>query len=341
MNKVVQITSAVFLAVVFIPMCSTTYIGPDEIGVRKAVFGGIDDEDFEQGRHLDLPFLHSFYRLPRQVQFLEFKRFPVRNNQNNQFFVDISILYEIVEGGAHKIGQEGLINTWHAKVKSVCEGFLRVHLAQLDNESILDSDERIQVALSSIEPLNKQLGQYHVRVRDDGVVIRAIRFERSYEGRLQAQQLLAVQARLDEAKEKESEARMQTDTVKKGIDKDVAVEEQEWNKKIADLRQEWEVKIAEVRAEVERYQRRVRAEADAHFEQATAEGERAVAEARALGERLKTDALNTRAGRTYSAILAARNFKLGNIRLNSSDPNFLQRFASMGVWRNFFLPDER
>ncbi len=218
---------------------------------------------------------------------------------------------------------------------------MRVHLAQLDNESVLDSDQRIRVAASSIEPLNKQLEQYHVRVRDDGVVIRAIRFERSYEGRLQAQQLLAVQARLDEAKEKESEARMQTDTVKKGIDKDVAVEEQEWNKKIADLRQEWEIKIAEVRAEVERYQRRVRAEADAHFDQATAEGERAVAEARALGERLKTDALNTRAGRTYSAILAARNFKLGKIRLNSSDPNFLLRFASMGVWRNFFLPDER
>ncbi len=341
MIKAIQICSALFLAMIFIPMCTTTYIAPDEIGVRKAVFGGIDDEDFSQGRHLDLPFFQSFYRLPRQVQFLDFKAFPIRNNQTNQFFLDITIIYEIVEGAGHKIGQEGLLNTWQVKVKSVCEGLLRVHLAQLDNESILNTDDRIRVAKSAVEPLNAQLAQYHVRVRQDGVIIRQIRFEAGYESRLQAQQQLGVQARLDGAKEKESEARMETDTVKKGIDKDVAVEEQEWNKTIADLRNGWEVKTATVRAEAQIYERRVRAEADAHYDKSVAQGERAIAEARALGERLKTESLNTKAGRTYSAILAARNFKLGSIRLNSSNPEFLHRFASMGAWRRFFLSDER
>ena len=134
---------------------------------------------------------------------------------------------------------------------------------------------------------------------------------------------------------------METDTVKKGIDKDEAVEEQEWNKQIADLRQQWQLKIAEINAEAKRYDRRVRAEADAHYEESSAQGGRAIAEAEALGEKLKASALNTRAGRTYSAILAARNFKLGDIQLDSSDPTFLHRFASMATWRRFFLPQTR
>ncbi len=341
LGMLVQIVSLSFLAIVFIPMCSTTYIGAAEIGVRKAVFGGIDAEDFGQGRHLDLPMFHSFYKLPRTVQILELQRFPVRNNQNNTFYVDTTILYEISEGEAHKLGLEGLINTWHAKVRSVCEGFLRVHLAQLSNEAILKSDERIRVSMEATEPLNEQLKQYHVKVIPDGVIVRAIRFEASFESRLQSQQLLAVQAQLDTAKEKESEARMETDTVKKGIDKDVAVTEQEWNKEIADLRAEWQVKIAAVDAEAKLYDRKTRAEADAHYEKGIAEGDRAIAEANALGEKLKAAALNTRAGQTYSAILAARNFKLGNVKLNSSDPSFLREFASMAAWRRFFLPDAR
>lgn len=339
MNKAIQIGCVVFLATVYLPLCSTSYISPEEIGVRKAVFGGIDDQDFLQGRHTDLPMMHSFYRLPRTLQYLDLREFPVRNKQNNQFFVDATIIYEIIEGEAHKLGHEGLINTWKVKVKSVCEGFLRVHLAQLSNEDVLDPDKRIAISESTVPPLNAQLKQYHVMVRPEGVVLRALRFERSFEGRLQAQQLLAVQARLDTAKEQESLARMETDTVKKGIDKDEAVEEQVWNKTIADLRQEWEVKIAQINAEAKLYDRKTRAEANAHFEESVSQGERAVAEAEALGEKLKTEALNTRAGRTYSAILAARNFRLGSIQLDSSDPSFLHRFASMATWRRFFLPD--
>lgn len=337
----VQLAAISFLALVFVPMCTTTYIGADEIGVRKAVFGGIDEADFPQGRHLDLPLLHSFYKLPRTVQLLDLKRFPIRNKQNNTFYVDITIVYEIIEGQAHKLGLEGLINTWHVKVRSVCEGFLRVQLAQLSNQAVLASDERIRVSAEATDPINEQLKQYHVRVVEGGIILRAIRFESSYGSRLQAQQFLAVQAQLDTAKEKESEARMETDTVKKGIDKDVAVTEQEWNKQIADLRMEWEVKIAEVQAEAQIYDRRVRAVADAHYEKGAAEGSRAIAEAKAHGEKLKSEALNTRAGRTYSAILAARNFRLGDIKLNSSNPSFLREFASMAAWRRFFLPATR
>jgi hypothetical protein len=337
----IQITCAVFLAGIYLPLCSTSYIQPDEIGVRKAVFGGIDDEDFAQGRHRDLPLLHSFYRLPRTVQYLDLRQFPVRNNQNNQFYVDATIIYEIVDGQAHMIGHEGLINTWRTKVKSVCEGFLRVHLAQLSNEDVLDADKRIEISLSAVKPLDVQLKQYHVRINGEGVVLRALRFESSFEGRLQAQQMLAVQARLDTAKEKESLARMETDTVKKGIDKDEAVEEQEWNKKIADLRRGWEIKIAEINAEAKRYNRGVKAAANAHYAESVALGDRAIAEAEALGEKLNAEALNTRAGRTYNAILAARNFQIGAIQLDSSDPQFLYRFASMGAWRRFFLPGSK
>ena len=56
-----------------------------------------------------------------------------------------------------------------------------------------------------------------------------------------------------------------------------------------------------------------------------AEGVRAEDEATALGQKLESEALSSKAGRTYSAILAVEAFELGTITLNSMDPEFIWR----------------
>ncbi|MSQ81845.1 MAG: hypothetical protein EXR77_02885 [Myxococcales bacterium] len=337
-----QTLSLLLIASWALPAMLTTYIYPDEIGVRRSLTSGIDDEDFGQGRHFDFAFMHSWYRLPRAVQYVEFSgtnTLDLRTRENNVVHVDVAVVYRIVPGEAHKVVREGFADSYHTKVQSVCEGFLREHLAQLSNQTVQVSEEREKVAKSAIKALNLQLRQYHMQVVDSGVVIRALQFDPPYEAQLQAKQQYAVQAELDFAFQNESKAKQETDTVQKGIDKDVALEREQWNNKIEEKRKEIEVAIATVKAQALEYDKKVRSEADAEHEKLLAQGERAEAEADALGKKLEADALASKAGKTFSAIEAVRAFKLGNIELNSNDPHFLMAFGSMSAWRRFFLAE--
>lgn len=337
-----QTLSAALIALYFLPNLVTTYVHPDEIGVRRSLFGGIEEIDFGQGRWLDLPLVHSWYRLPRTLHYLEFADtddVDVRTRDGNLIHVDLAVLYRIKEGAAHTICREGMAQSYSLRVRSAVEGFLLKHLASMSNKDITDPDVRFQMAHSAIGPLNERLSQYHVQVIEEGVVIRAISFDGPYEERLQAKQFYAVQAELDVAEQRRSEAKQATDTVQKGIDKVVVIERESWNERIELARRVTETEIARVEAEALEYDRRVRAEADASYDRLVAEGERAEMEAAALGEKLKAEALTTKAGRIYAAIEAVRAFKLGNIELNSLNPDFLQRFGSMASWRRFFGGD--
>lgn len=335
-----QSLSLLVIAAWIAPSTCSTYIEPDEIGVRRSLSSGIEDEDFEQGHHFGLPLMHSWYRLKRSLHYVEFtgtNTLDLRTRENNVVHVDIAVIYQIIPGEAHLMVRAGFADSYHSKVQAVSEGFLREHLAQLSNETVQIPAEREKVAKSAILPLNKQLRQYHIRVVESGVVIRAIQFDPPYEAQLQAKQLFAVQAELDTAKQQESKAKQETDTVQKGIDKDVALERETWNKQIEEKRKEIEITIAEVKAKAVEFDKTRRSEADAEYEKLLAQGERAEAEAEALGKKLEADALASRAGKTFSAIEATRNFKLGAIELNSSDPRFLHEFGSMSAWRRFFL----
>ena len=76
---------------------------------------------------------------------------------------------------------------------------------------------------------------------------------------------------------------------------------------------------------------------NAFYGSAKADGDLAESKAEALGEKLAAQALSSQAGKTFSAITAAENFRLGPVELNSNDPAFLRNFGSMKAWRQFFL----
>jgi hypothetical protein len=309
--------------------------------------GGITEEDFGTGYHFALPVFHSFYRLPRTLRYLSFNNddtdadaatLEVRTKENNVLFVDVTIPWRVKKNGAWRIIREGFGDSYAQKVQSTAIGVLREGLAALTNTDVQQTDKREQTANAILPKLNVALEQYHVTA--DRVVIRAIRFRPEYEQKLQDKQNYAVQGRLDEARRMESVAVQTTDTYEKTIDKNINLKRQEWNSKIESLKTVYELEIATINAEALQYDKKRRSEGDAFFAEAKADGDLAEAKAEALGDRLKSAALASQAGRTFSAIQAAENFKLGNVLLNSSDPNFLQRFGSMAAWRKFFLGNE-
>ena len=343
-KRVVNITCIFILVAWLLPKVLMVRIEPWEIGVRRSLTGGITEQDFAFGYQLRVPFIHSYYRLPRTLQYLNYVStgqagdqgaLEIRTSGNNVIFVDISVPWRIKEGEAWMIVREGFIDTYPTKVLSTTKGVLRSVLAQMTNLTIYDTDQRMKVAESITPVLNQELAQYHVVAEQ--VVIRAIRFRKEYEDKLQNKQLFIVQGKLDEALRKESVAKQDTETLEKTIDKEMSLKSEEWNKKIEELRTRLELQIAKVEAEAVQYDRKKRSEADAFFAEAKAEGDLAEAKAEALGEKLKAAALASKAGRTYSAITAAENFQLGEIQLNSNDPAFMQKFGSMKAWRKFFL----
>ena len=343
LRRIINAVCIGFLILWLLPKFLMVRIEPWEIGVRRSLTGGITERDFDFGYQLRLPFLHSYYRLPRTLQYLDYLAeghgdqgaLEIRTSGNNVIFVDISVPWRIKDDEAWRIVREGFIDTYPTKVQSTTTGVLRRVLAQMTNLTIYDSDQRMKVAESITPVLNKELEQYHVVAEQ--VVIRAIRFRKEYEAKLQNKQQFIVQGKLDEALRKESVAKQDTETLEKTIDKEMSLKREEWNKKIEELRTLLELQIAAVEAEAVQYDRKKRSEADAYYTEAKAAGDLAEAKAEALGEKLKAAALASRAGRTYSAITAAENFKLGEIQLNSNDPTFMQRFGSMKAWRQFFL----
>ncbi len=343
MKRIVYILCLFFLAIWLFPKFFLVRIEPWEIGVRRSLTGGIAEEDFSLGYNFSIPLLHSYYRLPRKLLYLEYneestkaeqKSLEIRTSENNVIFVDVTVPYRIKEGEAWKIVREGFLDTYRLKVQSTVTGILREKLAEMNNVDIYNSEKRIHLADSILPELNSVLAQYHVVA--ERVVLRAIRFRPEYEQKLQDKQYYVVQGRLDEALRKESVAVQKTETFEKSIEKEVALKREEWNEKIEQLKTKYELEIADIEAEAVQYDRGKRSTADASFSAAEADGDLAEAKAEALGERLKATALASQAGQTYSAITAAQNFKLGKIQLNSNDPTFLQRFGSMAAWRKFF-----
>lgn len=341
MWRIINLIAAAFLAMWLAPKFFITHIEPWEIGVRQSVIGGVVEEDFQLGYHLSIVGLHRFHRLPRTIQFLDFSSEPgaehgsleVRTKENNIIFVDVSIPWRIKEGEAWRIVREGL--DYEGKAISTAVGILREELAGLSNADVQITEKRLESAKNALPRLNEQLARYHVEGLD--VLIRQITFRDQYEEKLQNKQYFVVQGRLDEAKRQESVAVQETDTLEKGIQKDINLKREEWNAKIEELKTKYELEIAALEAEAVLYERKRRSEADATYATMTAEGDLAEAKAEALGEKLKSQALASQAGRTYSAMIAAENFQLGEVDLNSLDPTFLQQFGSMRAWRRFFL----
>ena len=321
-------------------------IEPWEIGVRRSLTGGITERDFDFGYQLRLPFLHSYYRLPRTPAV---PRLPESGDPANKVRSRFERAATTSSSSTSRCrGGSRTARPGRSSVRASSTPIrprssprppasLRRVLAQMTNLN----DLRLRPANEgrSVDHPGPQQGaceQYHVVAEQ--VVIRAIRFRKEYE--VQAAKQTAVHR--GKVSSTKPSARSPSPSKTPKPSRRPSIRKCRSSEKSGTRRSRSSALSSSCRSPPWRPKRCNTIERSApkptrFTPKRRPIGDLAEAKAEALGEKLKAAALASRAGRTYSAITAAENFKLGEIQLNSNDPTFMQRFGSMKAWRQFFL----
>jgi regulator of protease activity HflC (stomatin/prohibitin superfamily) len=309
-------------------------IPPATIGVKQFMWGGgIVDEDYELGYHLGISGYHRWHFLDQRTHFVTFSRsrrssrsnsqeqaaLEIRTRDNNTAAVDVTVTYRITPGEGHMIVQEGLKEAYRDRVKSTVEGVLREELAQLSPEDFVSTEIRMERAANILPVLAEAMAIFHVT--PETIMIRAVRFPPEYENKLQKKQLTRQLAKLAPALQAVEEQLQVTGTIEKQTEAFVKTNRAEWDKQLQTMSSNNEVQIAEVLAEANVYQETTRAEADKEYVKLLAVGDLALAKAEALRNELRNVALDSRGGRIYLGIEAARNLRIESVTLNSNDPS--------------------
>lgn len=320
----------------------TIKILPGEIGVRASSWGGgVETEDFGPGLHLGVVGLHKWHRLDRRTHFLTFtstdshqsgrgyfvvgaensqRRPPldIRTKDNNTAAIDVTVTYRIIEGEANLLVAEGLQTSYRDRVVSTVQSVLREELAQLSPENFVNTEVRLQRAEDTLPLLAKALRKFHIVPNQ--LLIRAVRFPKTYERKLQDRQLKQQLALLEKSKQRVEEALAKTGKIEKLTEAEVKKLVATWDKQLQASQSENDVKVAEVMGATNEYDLRIRATVDAEYEVLVADGNLAVTKSEALRDELKNAALDTTGGRILQARDAAENLRFASVTLNSNDP---------------------
>ena len=320
----------------------TIKVNPGEIGVRANAWGsGVETTDFEPGLHLGVMGVHKWHRLDRRTHFLTFsstdshqagrgyfvvgaqnsqRRPPldIRTKDNNTAAIDVTVTYRIIDGEANLLVAEGLQTSYRDRVVSTVQSVLREELAQLSPEDFVNTDTRLQRAEDTMPVLREALRKFHIV--PDRLLIRAVRFPKTYERKLQDRQLKQQLALLEESLQKVEEALAKTGKIEKLTEAEVKKLVATWDKQLQESSSTNEVKVAQVTGAANEYDLRVRATVDAEYEVLVADGNLAVTKAEALRDKLKNAALDTVGGRILQARDAAENLNFQSVTLNSNDP---------------------
>lgn len=307
-------------------------VGPDKIGVKIRQWGsGVFERDHEPGFHLGVTGYHRWRFFDRQTHFLTFSEtdaiedagqrpnLDIRTKDNNQAYVDVTITYRIKPGEAYLIAKEGMANLYRERAASTVESVLREELAQLSSEEFYDTELRTERARATLPTLDKAMAQYHVEPLD--LLIRAVRFPDQYEKKLQEKQLTTQRGLLAGARERVEKQEQVTGVIDKETEAQEKQARADWDKRLQDARSDNEILVARILGEARVYDQRTRSDADADYVTAIADGSLALAKAEALRNELRNAALDTRGGRILLASQAAENLRIGEVTLNSNDPD--------------------
>lgn len=307
-------------------------IHPWEFGVKQNLLAKeIVDKDFGTGFALRIPGVHQWHRIDRRTHFVTFAEqdvrtalgtnrpaLEIRTNDGNIATYDLSVTYKINEGSAHKIVKERRKDIYRERVLATVEAVMREELAQLASEQIFSTESRLVVAGIALERLREELDEFHCT--PDQVLIRAVRFPKGYEDKLQEKQLTYQKLELADSQRKVEDQRALTETKAAEI---TAAEKElrgDWDKRLQTALSENEVAIAGIRAEANVYDQETRAKASAQYEISIATGTLAIEKAEALRNELRNRALDTKGGRIFLAQQAAENLEFESVTLNSNDP---------------------
>lgn len=315
-------------------------IEPGEIGVKQFMWGssGYVEKDHEPGFHWGITGMHKWHRLDRRTHFLTFTELAaqsgrarrygnaqeelplaIRTSDNNQVSVDVTVTYRIMENEAWRLVSKGLKAGYKDRVAEAVRGRLRDELATLNTESFYDTEERQEVIAKILPKLEVEIAKFYVK--PETILIRAVRFLKTYEDELQNKQLTQQLTELAKSQRKVEDALKATGKIEKETEAKEKEARAEWDKKLQDATSTNAVEVATVMAEANIYDNQVRPTADANYEALLAEGKLALEKAEALRDELRNEALDSLGGRILQARDAADNLVFESVTLNSNDPN--------------------
>lgn len=322
----VALLGLVVLATLFIRVHPWSY------GVKQNLLGGgVADTDALTGFAFRIPGVHKWHMIDRRTHFVTFAEvnrrsglgttrsaLEIRTKDNNLATYDLTVTYRVIPGQAHEIVAQGNAEKYRGLAVNAIEGIMREELAQLSSEEIFSTEKRLEVARNALPVLAEELAIYHLE--PEQVLIRAVRFQQSYEARLQAKQLTYQELQLAQSQRLVEDERGKTESKSAEI---LAAEKElrgDRDKDLQTVRSDNEVAIASIRAEANVYDQETRAQADAAYETSIANGNLAIAKAEALRNELRNRALDTVGGRIFLAQQAAENLDFESVTLNSNDP---------------------
>ncbi len=315
-------------------------IEPGEIGVKQYMWGsgGYVEQDHEPGFHWGVSGVHKWHRLDRRTHFLTFtelaaqsgrsKRYgnaqeelplAIRTSDNNQVSVDVTVTYRIIENEAWKLVAKGLKADYKQRVAETVKGKLRDELANLNTESFYNTEERLQLISQIMPKLETEVAKLFVKPEE--ILIRAVRFPKTYEEELQNKQLTQQLTELAKSQRKVEDALKITGKIEKETEAKEKESRAEWDKRLQDASSSNNVEVATVIAQADIYDNQIRPQADAEYEELVAEGQLALDMAQALRDELRNEALDSLGGRILQARDAAENLSFESVTLNSNDPN--------------------
>ncbi|MCA9321357.1 MAG: SPFH domain-containing protein [Planctomycetes bacterium] len=301
----------------------------DQVGVKVNNVSGIIPGDLPPGYYFVLPGLHRIHLMDPTVQAFHMSESSnadaksLRLVGKDQYLTrfEITILYRIAEGKAHRIAQEIGTDANKARevLRSKADKVLWDELGKLDTQEFYDvvkreaarEDVKKELAVE-LEPLNLELVD---------VLIRSIEYDPNLEAILVKKQLIDQNREFTIEKAKLEGELEKTQAIEQQTSVMVRIINEKKIQEIANIEAETDSKVRQIEADAQLKAQTMVAEADRHRRTKISEGELAKTEAQAKGDRAMNDAYRATGGDAYITRLMIDSLEFGEIEVNTNKVN--------------------
>ncbi len=328
MNKIaIPVAGLIAILLVIAAVCLTK-VRLNEVGIKvNQLGGGIAQEDFEPGYYFLIPGMHKMYRLDPTVQTFELgsagdaPAIELRAKDEYRTKFDITVLYRIKKGSAHKIAADVGLTRGKIRlfVKKQAMQVLWDALGRLETEETYDVAKREAARQTAKVALEAELATKHLQLVD--LLIRAIEYDPNFEATLKEKQLLAQSKALNVEKAKLEQELQKTQSIERTTEARVKVIAEERTQEIENIVATTDAKVKEINANAEFDAQKLIAEADRHLRTKTSEGELAKTQAKAKGEKAINEAYLGLGGQAYITRQMIDNIEFGEIEINTNRVN--------------------
>lgn len=306
-------------------------IKPDEVGIKTVNIGpgkGIVPRDYDPGYQWNLWPLHSWDRLPRTVQRLDFTKqttglpdprkgpLLVKSAGGDSVQIDAVVFYRLKDGEAHKTLQRfRTVESYEAHVRERAANAGRAVFGRLQTEEFSDPEPRERVRLQAVELLRANLAEVGIELID--LLVEKIEFDAEYENLIKQKKLADERVNLERSKARAAEERGKVNKIRSETTGKTERIARDKELQMAQLDTETSLREQALRAEAERYATVKRAEADRYKAERQAEATLLRNAVEAEGARSMNEALSGPGGGNLVARQAARNLQLNEVSFPS------------------------